>query len=406
MKITKIETFLMKAGAPAVTAWATAGNSAANGGGMSTGGSRHWCFVKVHTDEGIYGVGEGSGWPKVVAAGISDLEAIVIGEDPMNIEKIWLKMHLALMGHGMTGTVGGGAITAIEMALWDIKGKVLNTPVWNLLGGKIRDSIPAYCHVSLPEQALHYRDKYGYSAFKTGNVYGTVKKVEKIRHAVGDHADLMVDLHGAPWMTVADAIRVGKDLEQFDLLFFEDPVAPECIEDYARIRDQVNLPLAAGERWTNMWGMRPLIERGLVDVIQPDTGRAGGLSQMKKMAAMAEANFITVAPHSGTLGPIAEFAAVHLLASLPNSLILEKFAEDCPERYKVVTSALEVVNGRIAVPNSPGLGVDLVEEEIRNYPAGQNCSVPGNPGSLSYAEGTWSEHVYYQPRYKGRPVKQ
>jgi galactonate dehydratase len=375
MKITEIKTYLMHAGRPTPF------------GGW---GKRNWLFVKVFTDEGIYGVGEASGWPRVVETAIHDLTPIVVGEDPFNIEKIWQKMLLGTMGHGMTGIVGSGAMTGIEMALWDIKGKALNTPVWNLLGGKIRDRIWAYPHAHDAERALELVGR-GFTALKTGGVTEPLRKVKVIREAVGPDVDLMVDIHGPPWLTTRDAIRMGQALEEYDLLFYEDPVAPEDVEAIARVADAVNLPIAAGERHSHTWGVRQLIEREIVDVIQPDTGRAGGLTQMKKIAAMAEAHYIGFAPHSGSLGPVAEFACLHLLATLPNFLIMEHLEDDVPQRYEVIEPLPEIVDGHILVPNAPGLGVDIVEEAISKYPAVGNVSEP-NPEE---------EHVYFRAR-RGR----
>ena len=375
MKITDIKTYLMHAGRPTPF------------GGW---GKRNWLFVKVHTDEGIYGVGEASGWPRVVETAIHDLTPIVAGEDPFHIEKIWQKMLLATMGHGMTGIVGSGAMTGIEMALWDIKGKALNTPVWNLLGGKIRDRIWAYPHAHDPERALELVSR-GFTAIKTGGVTEPLAKVQAIREAVGPDVDLMVDIHGPPWLTTRDAIRMGQALEEYDLLFYEDPVAPEDVDALARVADAVDLPIAAGERHSHIYGVRQLIEREIVDVIQPDTGRAGGLMQMKKMAAMAEAHYITFAPHSGSLGPVAEIAGLHLLATLPNFLIMEHLEDDVPQRYEVIEPLPEIVDGHILVPDAPGLGVDIVEQAIAKYPPVGNVSEP-NPNE---------EHVYFRAR-RGR----
>lgn len=377
MKITEIKTYLMHAGR------ITDGGS----GGWT---ARNWLFVKVFTDEGIYGVGEASGWPRVVETAIKDLTPLLVGEDPFHIEKLWQKMLLAQMGHGMTGIVGSGAMTGIEMALWDIKGKALNTPVWNLLGGKIRDQIWAYPHAHTPERSLELVER-GFTAIKTGGVTDPLNKVKAIREAVGPDVDLMVDIHGPPWLTTKDAIRMGQALEEYDLLFYEDPVAPEDIEAIARVADNVNLPIAAGERHSHIYGVRQLIEREIVDVIQPDTGRAGGLMQMKKIAAMAEAHYITFAPHSGSLGPVAEFACLHLLATLPNFLIMEHLEDDVPQRYEVVNTLPEIVNGHILVPDTPGLGIDIVEEAIAKYPSQGNVSPP-NPNQ---------EYVYIQAR-RGR----
>jgi|TARA_Y100000588_G_scaffold13127_1_gene14172 galactonate dehydratase len=386
VKITDIKTFLMMAGSPALkqsTSWS----------------KRNWCFVKVYTDEGITGLGEGSGWPRVVETAINDLKPIVIGEDPMNIERIWQKMLVSTMGAGMTGTPGSGSMNAIDMALWDIKGKALNTPVWNLLGGKVRDRIRAYGHAKTPERALELKER-GLTAVKTGGVHRTVEKVDAIRKAVGDEMDIMVDAHGPPWFTTKDAIVIGKALEPYKLLFYEDPVPPDNIEALQRVQDNVDIPIAAGERHSHIWGVRQLIEREIVDVVQPDTGRIGGISQMMKIAAMAEAHYITVAPHSGSLGPVAEYAAIHVLAAIPNALILERVHDDVPVRYDVTLPHIETIDGHIEVPDRPGLGVDIDEDVVLAHPSKGNTSRPGTEGDGDYESGTFDEHVYVQSRYR------
>ncbi len=291
------------------------------------------------------------------------------------------------MGHGMTGIVGSGAMTGIEMALWDIKGKALNTPLWNLLGGKIRDRIWAYPHAHSPERAIELVGR-GFTALKTGGVEDPLGKVKAIREAVGPEIDLMVDIHGPPWLTTRDAIRMGQALEEYDLLFYEDPVAPEDIEAIARVAEAVNLPIAAGERHSHIYGVRQLIEREIIDVVQPDTGRAGGLLQMKKIAALAEAHYITFAPHSGSLGPVAEIAGLHLLATLPNFLIMEHLEDDVPQRYEVIDPLPEIVDGYIVVPDRPGIGVDIVEEAAAKYPSQGNVSPPDPK----------EEYVYFRAR--------
>ena len=387
MKITDIKTFLMQAGSPP-----NSGAWAANFDTISTGW-RNWLFVKIYTDEGLTGVGECSGWPRVIETAVQDLRSILIGEDPQNIERLWQKMQVAIMGHGITGVVGAGAMTGIDMALWDIKGKALNTPVWNLLGGKMRDRIRIYAHASTPEVALQLKGQ-GVTAIKAGGLKQPVRMLEGLREAIGDEMDLMVDLHGPPWLTTADAIALGRRLEPLGLLFMEDPVAPEQTDAYQRIRDAVAIPLAAGERLATIWGLRPLIERDLVDVVQPDTGRSGGITVLKKIAAMAEAHGIMLAPHSGSLGPIAEYAALHVLAAVPNALMLVRVEIDWAARPTVITPAPVTIDGHIAVPTAPGLGVDIVESEIARYPSQRNVGL----GKGDYAPGTERSSVYVQSR--------
>jgi galactonate dehydratase len=400
MKITDIRTFLMQAGRPSPSHWAADGRSddAAMAQGK-LGGFRNWLFVKVYTDAGIVGIGECSGWPRVIETAVQDLKGLLIGEDPTHIERLWQKMQIAMMGHGLLGTVGAGAMTGIDVALWDIKGKALGVPVWNLLGGKMRDRIPIYSHANTAETAVAAKGR-GIRTIKCGGVADPVRKVGMLREAVGDEVDIAIDLHGPPWLTPADAARVARALEPYNLLWIEDPIAPDNLDGYKRIRDAAHVPLAAGERMATIFGERELIERELVDVIQPDTGRAGGLTQMKKIAAMAEAHHIMMAPHSGSLGPVAEYAALHLLAAIPNALILERLDDDWPGRARTVSPHPVQEDGSIAVPDAPGLGCDIDEDFVALHPSERNVAVPVAETDRSYAPGTHREHVYVQTRLR------
>ncbi len=399
MRIVDIRTFLMQVDAPNLRSWASDGSFGHEKSKKGLTGTRNWLFVKVYTDEGIVGIGECSGWPRVIETAVQDLKSILVGQDPMNIEHLWQKMMSALMAHGMLGTVGGGAMTGIDMALWDIKGKALNTPVWNLLGGKLRDKIRIYAHANTVEVALDLK-KRGITAIKCGGVSDPVRKVAMLREAIGPEMDLMIDLHGPPWLTPADAAQVARALEPYKLMFVEDPIAPENLDGYRRIRDAANVTLAGGERMATIYGLRELIEKDLVDVVQPDTGRAGGITQMKKIAAMAEAHHIMMAPHSGSLGPVAEYAALHVLAAIPNALILERIEDDWAGRAQTVIPHPVQKDGYLEVPNKPGLGVDIDEEFVARYPSERNVSNPGKSTDTSYAAGTSDEHVYVQTRLR------
>jgi galactonate dehydratase len=399
MKIVEIKTFLMHAGAPSLKSWASDGSFGAQQFSKNLTGSRNWLFVKVVTDEGITGIGECSGWPRVIRTAVEDLTPLLVGEDPMHIERLWQKMQIAIMGHGMTGVVGAGAMTGIDMALWDIKGKALNTPVWNLLGGKLRDRIRIYGHANTPETALSLKQR-GVTALKCGGVSDPVRKVAALREAVGQEMDIAIDLHGPPWLTPADATQVCRALEPYRMMWVEDPIAPDNLDGYARIRNHSSVTLAAGERMATIFGERELIERDLIDVVQPDTGRAGGITQMKKIAAMAEAHHIMLAPHSGSLGPVAEYAALHLLASCPNGLVLERIEDDWDGRAKTVIPHPVSRDGYIDVPDRPGLGVEIDEDFVAQWPSEMNVSIPVTEGAGSYAQGTFREHVYVQTRWK------
>jgi galactonate dehydratase len=370
VKITDVKTYLV---------------AAHKGGGWA---KRNWCFVEVYTDEGIVGIGEASGWPRVIQTAIEDLKDVLIGEDPRRIERLWQKMLIAMMGHGMTGVVGGGAMTGIEIALWDILGKSVNLPVCDLLGGRVRDTVRVYAHAKDVERAQELVER-GFDALKCSSLERPVGLIRDVRTALGDGVDLMTDLHGPPWLSVPDAIRIGQELEEYDIFFYEDPVPPENVEALAAVGAAVNVPLAAGERSTNIWGFRELIEREILDVIQPDMGRAGGFSQMKKIAAMAEAHHIMVAPHDGSNGPVAEAAAVHLLAAIPNCLILEHLEDDVPWRYEIATP-LKIEKSQIEIPTKPGLGIEFDPKVALAHPAEGNITPP------SY-EKTTQTYVYPRP---------
>jgi galactonate dehydratase len=369
MKITDVKTYLTAAYRPG--GWA----------------ARNWCFVEVHTDEGITGIGEASGWPRVIQTAIEDFKGVVVGEDPGRIEWIWQKMLIAMMGHGMTGVVGAGAMTGIEIALWDILGKAVNRPVCDLLGGRVRDTVRVYAHAGTVERAQELVGR-GFDALKCSSLERPVQLIRDVRAALGDEVDLMTDVHGPPWYSVADAIRVGQELEEYDILFYEDPVPPENVDALARVSEAINVPLAAGERSSTVWGFRELIEREIVDVVQPDMGRAGGFLQMRKIAALAEAHHIAVAPHDGSNGPVAEAAAVHLLASIPNCLILEHLEDDVPWRYDVATP-LKITNSQMEIPTKPGLGIAFDPEVALAHPAERNLAPPSD---------ALVERTYVQPR--------
>jgi len=347
MKITDVKTYLVNA---------DEGRSAERPRG------RNWLFVKISTDEGITGVGEGGGWPVVVAKAIQELSYFLIGENPFAIERLWLKLYDILHGHGVTGAVRGGAISAVDMALWDIKGKALGVPVYELLGGKVRDRIPVYGHASTPEAAGRLIER-GYRAFKCGPSAETLRI---LREAAGDEVEIGVHCHAQ--LTPAAAVQLGRACEPYRPMFLEDPVVPENVEALAKVAEKVAVPLATGERFATKWAFSELLARNLVDIVQPETTRLGGITELKKLAAMAEAQSAKVAPHDGSVGPIVEMANVHVLASIPNCFYLEHRATDVSWRHDVAPGAVPEEDGYIAVPNVPGLGVDIDEEEAAVHP--------------------------------------
>ncbi len=385
-RITAIRTHLMQAGPPGVSGWAPVGNSALSG-------TRNWLFVEVEAEGGLTGLGEGSGWPRVVEVAVNDLAHVLIGEDAFATERLTQRMTVAIMGHGMTGVVGQGAIGAVDMALWDLKARALGVPVWQLLGGRVRDRVRAYAHAGTPEQALDAVAR-GYTAVKCGGVSNPVEKARAIRDAVGPDVDLMVDLHGPPWLPLPDAIAVCRALEPLHPLFVEEPLAPEDTDGYRRLRAATRVPLAAGERHGGLSGIAPLLREGLVDVIQPDPGRCGGITGLRKIAVMAEACGVTVAPHAGSLGPVAEIAALHVLSSIPNALILERMDPDWPGRAEAVTALPAMEAGHALVPGGPGLGIGLDRDFVAAHPSIRNAGLAKG----GWPKGTEDATLYVQPR--------
>ncbi len=346
MKITEIKTYLV---------------SANHGGTANRPRGRNWLFVAVHTDEGIVGYGEGGGWPEVVETGVREIAPLLIGEDPFAAERIWLKLYDILHGHGQTGTVRGGVQSAIDIALWDIKGKALGVPIHVLLGGAVRDRIRVYGHANTPEQARDLVAE-GYTAFKC---HASATLLGELRAAVGDGIDIGLHAHGE--FTVHAAVRIARDAEPYRPAFFEEPTHPDEPDALAAVAAKVDVPLAAGERLYHKWSVYELIKLGVVALVQPETTRLGGITELKKVAGIAEAAGVSVAPHAGSVGPIVEMANVHVMATAPNFLFLEHMPHDIARRHTVVSGGARVVDGHIPLPTAPGLGIDLDLEEIARY---------------------------------------
>lgn len=392
MRIAAVRTHLMQAGAPPQTGWTGTGKSA-------LASSRNWVFVTVETDEGLLGCGEGSGWPRAVAAAAADLGAALVGERVDSTERLHQRMRTLVMGHGQVGTVGQGAIAALDMAFWDLRAQALGTQVGCLLGGPLRERIPYYTHAGsvAAAQAAVAR---GVKGVKVGGIRDVVARANAVREAIGPDIDLMVDLHGPPWLTAADAIAIGRELEPLGLLFLEEPVAPDDLPGWRRVRDKLALPLAGGERLATVADMLPFVQEGLLDVLQPDTGRFGGLTAMRKLAALAEAHGLQIAPHSGSLGPLAEFAAVHLLSAIPNGLVLERMEPDWELRDSFLTQPLQRDDGHLLLPLGLGLGSGLQLERIAEHPSQRNLAI----ATGGYNTGTEAESLLVQARRPRLPI--
>lgn len=353
---------------------------------------RNWIFVKVETDQdGLYGWGEATlEWKTAgVVGSIEDVGRLLIGEDPNRIEHLYQIMTRQYFWRA--GIEGMSAISGIEQALWDIKGKILNVPVYELLGGRVRDTIRLYNHLgggqmnvmyestetaAFAEHALAIKES-GYTAIKfmavprtapvegVGQVRQAARYVEAIRDAVGDDMDLMVDLHGRTWPAMG--IAYCQALEPYGLLFFEEPCPTEDIEATLQVTRHSKIPIATGERLVGMPQFRDLIAKRACHIIQPDLSHCGGLWEARKIAAMAEAHQIAVAPHNPN-GPVATAAALHFAAATPNWIIQEAITNDVPWRNEVVMNPVEVVDGHAAIPTLPGLGIDIDEAAAARHP--------------------------------------
>ncbi|HXF60713.1 MAG TPA: galactonate dehydratase [Caldilineaceae bacterium] len=379
MKITKIDTYLVNLG------------------------HRNIPYVKVHTDEGIYGIGEAysCGPDKATAEVIHDFEEWLVGRDPRDIEGLWHLMYAGSRFPG--GSVVNAAISGIEHALWDIAGKAANLPVYRLLGGKCRDKVRVYQSPrgSTPEEiadnAVKLIEKYGYTAIKMGPLPGNwqampwnqalreaEKRVAAVREAVGPDIDIGLDPH-ARLFEVSRAMELCQVVAPFRPMFVEEPLRPENYEALAKLAESVRVPLATGEMLYTRYEFRDLIATQAVNIIQPDICLTGGLWEMKKIAAMAEASYMSVAPHN-PCGPVATAVNVHFAASTTNFLILEYHADDEGPRRELVDEPVRLVDGYLELPDKPGLGIDLNMDAVERYPfRSWHRPFPLRPdGSLSY----------------------
>ena len=333
-----------------------------------------WHFLKMYTDEGITGLGEPivEGRARTVAMAIKEMESYLIGQDPRRIEHHWQVLYRGTFYRG--GPVLTSALSGIEQAMWDITGKWLGVPVYQLLGGAVRDRIRVYGHIggnTIEENAADAKKKAdaGFTALKTGFegpvriietpefVDKCIEKVAAIRSAIPKSVDLAVDMHGR--FSPAMSIRMAKALEPYGLLFMEEPCLPENVDAMAMIARSTSIPIATGERLFTRWGYREILEKQAAAVLQPDLCHCGGIMEAKKIAAMAEVYYAAVAPHN-PLGPISLAAGLQLDACIPNFLCQEQVSTG----IGYIKEPFEIKNGYIELPTKPGLGVELDEEAL------------------------------------------
>jgi galactonate dehydratase len=358
---------------------------------------RNWIFVKVLTDEpGLYGWGEATlEWhTRSVVGAIEDLAELIIGEDPRRVEHLWQMMYRQHFWHG-NGIVRATAISGIDLALWDICGKVAGLPCAQLWGGPVRDWIRTYCHlgggrmedfyeVSVEEPARFAElackaVAEGYTALKcmavpptmpiegTRPVRAATAVVAAIRDAVGPDVDVMVDCHARP--SPAMGLQFAHALEPFNLYFLEEPCWPECVEGLARICAAVRTPIATGERVVDLFDFRELFARQACHICQLDITHCGGFTAARRIAALADAHRVALAPHNPQ-GPVSTAASLEFGFSQPNYVICETVHADVPWRDDVADCGFEILaeGRRIRANTRPGLGVDINEQEVKRHP--------------------------------------
>jgi galactonate dehydratase len=354
---------------------------------LKVGTKRDIVCARIETEEGIHGWGEGTTPPNIapVVAQIQSFSKLLIGQSAWDIEKLWRRMYI-LEENSLGGTLFAG-MSAVDIALWDIVGKKLNVPVYKLLGGKIQDRLRIYTSYrwgEIPRTADAYRqrtkeliaegatagkyDPFGaYPAadrqLSTQILNETREMIRGIREA-GAGFDICVEAHGK-W-NMASAGRIIKMLEPFDPFFLEEPVPPEDVDAMAALQRSTNIPIATGEGLQSHWNFRDLLNKQAARIIQPDVSRTGGITSMKKIAAMADANYVVVAPHNPN-GPVCTAASIQVAASIPNFLIMEEGFRETSDYKDLFVNGWKTTLSHWEIPDAPGIGIDLSPEYVRDH---------------------------------------
>jgi L-rhamnonate dehydratase len=342
-------------------------------------GSQDDLLVFVHTDEGITGIGEVDSAPEIVKAAIdapashsnaAGLRSVLVGQDPLDIDELWQRMYRASIYYGRRG-VALHAMSGIEIALWDLKGKVLGRPVSALLGTPQRGRVRAYASALMPESIQDVRTLVGrlvhdegFTAVKLGwgsigrDIHDDIRRAQTARETAGADVAIMIDAGFGYGTDAARAITVARELEPLDVAWLEEPFEPDAFEAYARLADSVDLPIACGEQDTTWWGFRDVIERAHVDIVQPDVTRCGGLSEALRIAEFARSRGVICVPHAWKSGVI-KAASLHLNSVLPEARFQEYCVSNTPINNELTQQRFPLTDGFAAVPTGPGLGVDL-----------------------------------------------
>ena len=353
-----------------------------------------WVFVVVETDEGITGIGECSNWPRegdiLVARSVEAVKDSIIGRDPNDIEAIWHELYRNYTYLGSRGLITT-VISGIDIALWDIKGKVLQRPIYDLLGGPLRESILLYTHpqTGSPEVVAESARQLvgeGFTAVKTDPFWtemepyhtaymsGIISRrgehmgaeiVAAVRDAVGPEIEILIDAHGN--YDVASAIRCANALEPYDITWFEEPVPPESYDALKQVRDAVNVRMCVGERLFTRWDFAPVLQNRLAEYLMPDVCWTGGISELKKISSMAETYYVAVTPHNA-MGPIQIVAGAQTMMTVPNFYRLEIASRWVPAYNDAINPPLDIRDGTLHLSDRPGLGIELNMEYIEAHP--------------------------------------
>lgn len=346
-----------------------------------------YLFLKIYTDSGISGVGESGTWGYLEASSavVESFKRYLIGKDPLQIEHHW--QYLYRCTH-FRGAAIMGALSAVDIALWDIAGKHFGVPVYQLLGGACRNKVRVYYHVfgktqeELVQGCIDAKNR-GFTAvghltpfldeprsvpyFKThaAKMYDAIDTVARYREAVGNDVDLCIEIHRR--LTPHEAVVLGEGIAAYHPMFFEDPIPPDNLDAMAEVAKKITIPIATGERIHTIYEFEMLLQRKAVQYVRPDVCLCGGITHSKKIAALAEANYVQVVPHN-PLGPVSTAACVQLAACIPNFAIQEyPLGEDKPPKSDIVKKPLAVEKGFIVVPTAPGIGIELDEDGLRAH---------------------------------------
>jgi galactonate dehydratase len=347
-----------------------------------------YLFVTVHTDAGLVGVGESGAWGFLEASGqvIETYKRYLIGADPLTIEHHWQYLY---RWNAFRGAAIMGALSAIDIALWDIAGKHYGVPCHRLLGGPMRDKARVYYHVfgqSREEliQGCVAAKEQGFTAvghltpftddprdqpyYKThaSKIGDAIETVRQYREAVGDEVDLCIEIHRR--LTPAEAVVLARGIEPYHPFFYEDLILPDNFDAMGLVAQQIHIPIATGERLHTIFEFEMLLARGAVQYVRPDVCLCGGISGAKKIAALAEAHYVQVVPHN-PLGPVSTAACLQLAAAIPNFALQEyPLGEDVPPKSEIVKTPLRREGGYLLIPDAPGIGIELAEDAAKRYP--------------------------------------